>query len=379
MKIAYVAHTRYPTEKAHGLQVTRVCEAMTALSHTVTLVAPGVHNEVQEDFATYYNVQHPFVVTHLPTKDALLSPVIPGRFAMMFTMQSYRRALCSYFKNEQFDLLYARSPHILPALLHTGIPVVLELHTLPRSGHKKFVDQCKKCSRVVCLTAPMKDQLAKWGVPADHIIVEGDAVDITRFAALDARMFSLSTSKPIVGYIGSLTTMDHLEKGVDLLIRSAAMERNFFTFVVGGPDIMVQKYTELASSLGLTDSDIHFEGRVPAADVPAAIRKCDICVYPAPKSNHTFFTRDTSPLKLFEYLAAGVPIVCADIPPVRDVVDEQSVWFFEPGNAQSLAQAISRTLNNADESAQKTLLGKDIAAHHTWEKRMGRIIEALSL
>ncbi|MCA9370798.1 MAG: glycosyltransferase, partial [Candidatus Peregrinibacteria bacterium] len=197
MKIAYIAHTRFPTEKAHGHQVARVCEALTALGHDVTLIAPGVHNEVRESYTTYYHLTHVFPLKHLPTKDALLSPVIPGRFAMRCTMQSYGKELKQYLRENDFDLLYARSPLVLAPILASHMPVVLELHTLPRVRTQKFVKQCMHCKRIVCLTTPMKDELVSWGVNEEHILVEGDAVDLESFSKVDAGAFPLNTNKPV--------------------------------------------------------------------------------------------------------------------------------------------------------------------------------------
>lgn len=374
MKIAYIAHTRYPTEKAHGVQMTKVCEALVALGHDVTLLAPGVHNEIKTPYKKYYDVQQNFTAKHLPTKDALLSPLIPGRFAMAFTMKSYRSALGTYFNEHDFDLLYVRSPHVLEAALASRIPTVLELHTLPRVRKQKFISQCKQCRLVVCLTTPMKDALVAWGMPEDRVMVEGDAVDLERFTHVQPDVFTLKTEKPVVGYIGSLTTMDRIEKGVDLLIRAAAKEKNFFTFIVGGPEAAADRYRSLAKSLGLTEKDIRIEGPVSASKVPAAIAACDVCVYPAPKSNHPFFMRDTSPLKLFEYLASGKQIVCADILPVWDIVDEQTAHMVEPGSADALAQGIQQALAHPLDTKKAQKLVKK----HTWEKRMERIIKSLN-
>lgn len=373
MKIAYIAHTRYPTEKAHGHQVTRVCEAMSALGHEVTLVVPGVHNEVQENYKTYYNVQEKFTVAHLETKDALLSPMIPGRFAMRFTMQSYRSTLKAYFNEHHFDLLYVRSPLVLSTALASHMPTVLELHTLPRVRKQKFVSLCKQCRLVVCLTTPMKDELVSWGVPKDHVLVEGDAVDLSRFKHVNANTFTIKTDKPVVGYVGSLTTMDRIEKGVDLLIMAAAKQKDFFTFIVGGPESAAQRYRILAKSLGLTDKDIRIEGPVPSSKVPAAIAACDVCVYPAPKTRHPFFIRDTSPLKLFEYLASGKQIVCADILPIWDILDEQTAHIVKPGNVDALLEGIESALS----TPLNTKAGQNIIKNHTWQKRMERILKAL--
>ncbi len=378
MKIGYISHARYPSEKAYGVQMTRVCEAMAELGHEVTLVAPEVHNEVTESYDKYYDVKQQFAVEHLPTKDALLSWWVPGRFAMMVTLRSYQKSLRPYLAASAFDVLYVRSHHMLEAVLATNIPVVLELHTIPRRLGN-FVSQCNSCALVVCLTTLMKEELVQLGVSEDKVIVEADAVALEAYANIEPHDFSLPTDRPIVGYVGSLSTMN-IDKGAGLLLECAKdLQDNAFVFIVGGPENKAEEYRQYAKTLGLRDEDYRIEGPVPSRLVPAAISACDVCVYPAPMSDHSYFQRDTSPLKLFEYMASGVLIVCADIPPVRDIVDESSVWLFDPGDVDGLKEAASKALQNPKEAEAKAIKGKEIAAYHTWKKRMQRILTAISV
>ena len=386
MKVAYVTHTRFPTEKAHGHQVAHVASALSALGHKVTVVAPGVRNNIHQDHVKYYNLSQKFPIENLPTYDALQSPIIPGRFAMRVTMRSYRGSIKKYFADNTFDLLYARSPHVVASLISTGMPVALELHALPKRGRSRFVALCNKCTLVVCLTSAMQQELLSWGVKKKKTIVEGDAVDLSRFKNLPSvasakHHFHVPEGVPVIGYVGSLVTMDRLEKGVDLLLRAAAnlkkKKEHVFVFIVGGPELWTKKYRKLALSLGLTDHDFLIHGPVQSKLVSDAIKACDICVYPAPDSKHPYFVRDTSPLKLFEYLASGQPILCADIPPVRDIVTKDSVRFFHPGSVSSLIGGIREMVEHPKESKERAKNGAKIVKNHTWEKRMERIIQEL--
>ena len=126
---------------------------------------------------------------------------------------------------------------------------------------------------------------------------------------------------------------------------------------------------------GISPQDVRFEGRIDASAVPAAVAACDICVYPAPHTDHSYFMRDTSPLKLFEYLAAGRPVVCADLPPIRDVVDEGSAFFFRAGSSDDLAKVLAETLKNSADALARAHEGRDIVQKHSWQKRMERILE----
>ncbi|MBU0766745.1 glycosyltransferase [Patescibacteria group bacterium] len=382
MRITYIVHSRFPTEKAHGLQIAAVCRALSDIGHDITIVAPQTKNRIHDKVHDYYGL--PGSVKFVRTKnfDALEKWWIPGPLWMIVTMFFYKRALKKFLNNHQSDALYTRSPLLLSVLINSNIPVVLELHTIPRKFKTRFVELCNRCKRIVCLTTPMRDELVNLGVDSTKTIVEGDGVEFELYQDLPTcsgvrNEWRLPKDRPIVGYVGSLVTHDSIEKGVPELLRALKelKEKKIFGWIVGGPNDWKEAYKELVSELGLTDNDVRFEGRVEQFNVSSCIAACDICVYPAPSSDHPYFQRDTSPLKLLEYLAAGKPVVCADIPPVRDIVDESIVEFCEPGNAQSLAEGISKVLNrNNDERVQK---GKEKALYFDWKDRMKRVLYGL--
>jgi glycosyltransferase involved in cell wall biosynthesis len=385
VRIAYVNHSRFPTEKAHGFQTAQVCDALMNLGHEVALLNPSFKNHITERAKEFYGLSQDLHSISLEHFDAFQSKIIPGQLGFIASMPSYGKSVIKYLKNNPpFDLLYIRSPYLLGEMLKSGVPVVMELHTLPGLFRGKFVHGCNACAKVVCLTRAMKSTLVSWGVNAEKIVVEGDGVDLKRFerpaSASDAKKtWDLPSEKKIIGYVGSLATRETLEKGVRELIDAFAELNNQQTllWIVGGPKKWEEVYREYARVKGLSDRHIRFEGHVDAKNVPSAISACDVCVYPAPKTNHPYFLRDTSPLKLFEYLAAGKPVVCADLPTVRDVVDESSVKFFERGNADAMAQAIDNVFSHPEEAKKRAEKGKAIAQGHSWEKRMERILAAI--
>lgn len=361
---------------------------MKSLKHDVTLVAPDLHTSVRKEHTKYYHLEDDFALERLQTFDALHSKVIPGRFAFWFAMRSYRGALKHFFADHSFDVLYARSPAVLPTLLATGMPVVLELHTIPKLKQARFAALCNRCALVVCLTSPMRDALVKLGVEKSRMIVEGDAVNLHRFTKLPSsqksrHMFHIPDGVPVIGYAGSLVTFDKLEKGVDLLVQAfialKKAKEPFHGFVVGGPEQWLQHYRLVGLNNGLTDDDVTYIHTVERKDVPEVLSACDVLVYPAPESKHPYFQRDTSPLKLFEYLASKRPIVCADIPPLKDLVSKETVRLFHPGSVTSLLGGIQDVLKNKKESAERVKAGFALAQEHTWKKRMERILSAVQV
>lgn len=388
VRITYVTHTRFPTEKAHGFQVASVCQALRRLGHAVTLLTPTVGNAIQEDPLTYYGIpaSSAFSVIQLPNFDALSSRWVPGKLAFLVAMLSFRRSLAQFLPHHHTDLFYARSPQVLTPLLATGIPVCLELHTLPRTPQRQFLACCRRCARVICLTQAMRDALISWGLDPYHTLVEGDAVDIARFAVLPRKeeakvRWLLPCDRPVVGYVGSLVTGESLEKGVREFLKALALfraqGRAVFGWIIGGPNAWREKYMHVARACGLTEDDVRLEGIIPFSAVPSALSACDLLVYPAPASTHPYFLRDTSPLKLFEYMAAARPIVCADLPPLRDVVDDSLVRFCMPGNTEELAEGVAWMLDHPEEGERMVERTQVRVRQHSWEARMERILHCL--
>lgn len=361
----------------------QVCSALDSLEHEVTLIAPGIWTPPVEDPFAYYGVPRSFAIERLPVFDALQAWYVPGKLAFRLTMRSYAQALAERLRERSPDLLYVRSPTLLRPLLRSGIPIILEVHTLPRFGRRVFAALCNRCRLVACLTSPQREALIALGVDPKRLIVEPDGVDVRRFAhvpsASEAKtLFRLPVDRPVIAYVGSLTTQDTIEKGIAEFIASIGelQKRGIRVqgWIVGGPEPKRRHYQEKTRQSGIGSDVLQFEGGIAPTSVPIALAACDVLVYPAPASMHPYFQRDTSPLKLYEYLAARRPVVCADLPPLHDMVSEREVFFCPPGNGTSMADAIGAILRNPGEAEKRVQAGFVKVQEHSWKKRMARIL-----
>lgn len=384
MRITYVTHTRFPTEKAHGYQIAQVCAALATIGHKVTLLHPTVKNAIQKSPAEYYGIASSFSTVKIRHFDALNARFLPGFLGFEIGIRwRFSRALRKFLRSHRTDLFYVRSHVLLASLLKTKTPVILELHTLPRRGRRRFVRLANRTQKIVCLTSPMRDRLTAMGVTASHIMVEPDGVDLERFNKLpdlkEARknQIDLPRSAEVIGYAGAFTAMNTLDKGVGLLLgalkRMKAHPKSMLV-LAGGSSSDVARVRSQAKALRVDDRVI-FRGHMRSKDIPMLLAACDVLVYPAPASTHSYFQRDTSPLKLLEYLAAGRPIVCADLPPLKDIVDDSVVSFATPGEEASFAHWISWILGHPKEAAKKAAEGKKRVQRFSWEKRMERILK----
>jgi glycosyltransferase involved in cell wall biosynthesis len=114
-------------------------------------------------------------------------------------------------------------------------------------------------------------------------------------------------------------------------------------------------------------------GAVPHEQVPRLLGEADIGLAPYSPDAPGYF----SPLKLFEYLAAGLAIVAADIPGVRDVTGSEAAVLIPPGDAAALAREVATLARDRGARERLGSAARALAAEHTWQRRGQRIVEAV--
>jgi glycosyltransferase involved in cell wall biosynthesis len=82
----------------------------------------------------------------------------------------------------------------------------------------------------------------------------------------------------------------------------------------------------------------------------------------------------TSPMKLFEYMASGRPIVATDVPAIREVLPEDAGYYARPDDAADLSHAIMTALNDPSSGA-RAARARALVSEYTWEKRAARLLE----
>jgi glycosyltransferase involved in cell wall biosynthesis len=179
---------------------------------------------------------------------------------------------------------------------------------------------------------------------------------------------------PVVAYSGHL----YAWKGVDILLDAIARLPGVRGLVIGGherePDLA--RVRALADALGIADR-VQFTGLVPPSQVAGLLRAADVLVLPNPAS--AISTRFTSPLKLFEYMAAGRPIVATDLPALREVLrDGQTAVLVTPGDASALAAGIERVVTDARLAERLATAARAAVDDYTWDRRAERLERLLA-
>ena len=386
MKLLYFADIRFPLERANGIQTMETCHALAGRGHHVTLV-------VRPDTAA--PPRDPFTFYGLPRSANLTIETAPVAGPPMARRAGYLSfAIGRALGGARADAIYTRDLGLAATLLRIpgGLraPLVYESH-----GYAPEVSEALP-QLVVTASKPGAAKLARLRVREERVwrraegyvtITEGLAGQLrTRFGDRDRLSVIpdgtrasgsppdvlLPRADPVVGYAGHLYPW----KGVDILLESLARLPQARGLIVGGhdqePDL--QRVKDTADRLGIA-SRVTFTGQVAPSEVSRLLQQADVLALPNPASAiSTFYT---SPLKLFEYMAAGKPIVASDLPAIREVLrHEVDALLVPPGDPAALASAVERLASDPSLGAALARAASAAVRDYSWERRAERI-EAL--
>lgn len=388
MKLCYLANVRLPTGKAYGLQIFQNCEAFGRNGAVVALYVPRTVNTPRmrrvDDPWAHYGVARQFSLHRVPCLD--LHPSFKrraGPLASRVQSLAYHLVLLPLMLITRADVYYTRDPLTLLALglvkpRHT---LAYEVHLLATRALGRWVQRAcaRRAGTVIAVTARLAERMRELG--ASRVIVARDGYRADRFAELPERAaarkaLDLPLEAFIVGYVGHLRTMQ-MSKGVDTLVDAAGRaDRPVTLCVVGSPARMIEALRERWLARHLPPERFIAPGEVAPSAVPHYIAAFDVCAMPMPWTEH--FAYYASPLKLFEYMAAGGTIVCTDLPSTVEVVrGGETALLVPPSDVDALADALRRLY---DDPLLRDRLGrsaKSAALDYTWDVRAREVLRAL--
>ncbi len=186
---------------------------------------------------------------------------------------------------------------------------------------------------------------------------------------------SLPKDKILIGYVGMLKTMG-MEKGIDVAIESLkylpGAARSASLVLVGGRDEDIAFYKKYAARLNL-ENRVLFIGRVRHELIPVYLKAFDILIAPFPENEHYKFYM--SPLKIFEYMASGRPIVASNLPALREVLNEESAVLVKAGDERALASSVEYILQNNEVSGRLAKKAYSDVEKYTWDGRARKITD----
>lgn len=376
MKIAYITNARMPTEKAHGLQIMQMCQAFARNSHDVTLIVPDRKNAIDQDLWTYYGITPSFRIVKVPALDLIRYDRWLGHWAfrllaLLFALRC-RRAV------EELgpDLIYSRDP-FSSVLMPGWIPLAFEAHTLPKSQLWFHRWLWRTSRRVVVMTDGLKRRLVELGTDAGKLVVAHDAVDLDRFRVSATRAdvrskLGLPQDGFLAVYAGHLYSYTGID---DMLDAAKRLTLGVRLAVVGGRDEDIARVRARVADEKI--GNVVIVGRVPHTDVPKWLRAADVAVM-AYRDDGRHVAHFASPLKLFEYLAAGRAIVTTDLPSIREVLHDGDAVYIRPGDGAALADALNALAKDPTRIAALETKSNALAPRYTWKSRAETVIADLA-
>ena len=385
MRITYFADVRFPLERANGIQTMETCYALAGRGHSVDLIVrPDTHTPARDPF-TYYGLSPDpaLVVERAP----VAGPATARRFGYIAF------AIGRSIGKTRADVLVTRDLGVASVLLRlprsSRPPLVYESHgyapdvaaALPGLVATASTPSPQKLRRLgsrearvwqqadgyVTITAALLGELEGRFGSRPRTAVIPDGVRIAR--PEDATPKSTAGGTGVVAYAGHL----YVWKGVDVLLEALTRLPEARGLIIGGhpaePDLARTKAT--ATRLGIAER-VTFTGLVEPARVPELLTQADVLVLPNPAS--AISTRYTSPLKLFEYMAAGRPIVSSALPSIQEVLrDDVNALLVAPGDAVALASAVDRLLKDRGLAARLARAALDEVPNYSWQRRAERL------
>jgi glycosyltransferase involved in cell wall biosynthesis len=213
----------------------------------------------------------------------------------------------------------------------------------------------------------------------DDVIIAPNGVDLERFTALPsspeaARQTLNLPSLPTVMCTGHL----YAGRGADLFLALAkAIPQAHFIWVGGRPADIVT-WQQRAESQNI--SNLTFTGFIPNQDLPLYQSAADILLMPYSRSiMGSSGTADSasvaSPMKMFEYMAAWRAIVTADLPVIREVLNEKNAVFCEPDQLENWRLEIERLLTDESRRVALRNQAKEDVRSFTWLARAEKILD----
>ncbi|MDL1912303.1 glycosyltransferase family 4 protein [Chloroflexi bacterium CFX6] len=369
MRIVAIAGSQIPSDTANSIQVMKACSALVGLGHDLILLVPDFDLRPSTfDFRQHYGLQADFPIEWIAS---------PSR--RLFTFQSIQRA-----RAHNPDVLYTWFPQSAVFGLLYKIPTVYEIHLQPTGAlgpawHRAFA-ALRGRKRLASITRALVDVLErdhKIRFEPDEVVIAPNGVDLERFASLPDPVTARQTlnlpQAPTVMCTGHL----YAGRGADLFL-ALAKEIPHARFVwVGGRPEDVNSWKQRAKEHDIRNTI--FTGFIPNQDLPLYQSAADILLMPYSRSiMGSSGTADSasvaSPMKMFEYMAAGRAIVTSDLPVIREVLNERNAVFCKPDDLENWRIEIEELLADEPRRIELGRQARRDVEGYTWLARAGRIL-----
>lgn len=373
MKIACSATSQVPSSTANSIQLMKACQALAQNGHQVCLWVPGSQSTAWEQLAGHYGLNTAFEVRWLPSRPRL------KRYD--FTLHALREA-----RAWGADVIYTWMLQMAVLGLWRGLPVVLELHDRPTGllGPRLFRAYLRSpgTKRLLTITHALQHALEKdyqTQFALHQVVIGPNGADLERYLNLpDApaarRQLGLPEMLTAV-YSGHF----YAGRGMDLLLNLAQrLPQVMFLWVGGRPEVVEEWRLRLAQA-GV--NNVRLTGFVENRILPLYQSAGDVLLMPYETSiagsSGGNSVEICSPMKMFEYMAAGRAILTSDLPVLHEVLNENSAVFCPPQDVAAWQAALAALLADGERRQRLGMQARADVQAYTWRERAARVMDGL--
>jgi glycosyltransferase involved in cell wall biosynthesis len=389
--------------KGASVHVRSLVSAFAAAGHAVVLATPLLNKSPWETPASI-----DASVMHVPASEAIVAAVeevrsynealeatntVPSELRRILYDQHLKAKLLRRFQHAPPDFIYERAALFgttgvtlaralnVPVIVELNAPLGIEQSTYRGSYLPALAAQAERCTLlgadvVVTVSSPLREYVIGLGVPAERILVMPNGVNPEVFSpqcpsAAVRERWGLGPG-PVIGFVGGLRPW-HGVRALPALLHRLAARHAGVQMLIAGDGPLRDELTTAFRQNGTSDR-VCFTGPVSHEEVADLIRLFDVALAPYDETSHLFYF---SPLKLFEYMGCGVPVVAAAIGQIPDVVhDQENGLLYAPGDLDGLSTACDRLLGDA---ALRTRLGRAavqlVHGRFTWAHNAARVVD----
>jgi glycosyltransferase involved in cell wall biosynthesis len=334
---------RIQSRDGQSVHLEEMVAALRAAGHEVLVVGPGLYR--QAEFGGESRLVA-LIRAHLPASVGALAEIAYNVPAWWRLRQAARR-FRPHLIYERYNLFYLAGTWLshssrVPLFLEVNAPLAAERARfgglgLPGLAARLEAYVWRSADKVLAVTGVLKRMVEQAGVPANRIEIVPNGIDPAEFAAAPRR--AQHGGRVVLGFVGFVRDWH----GLDGVIAAMATARDAapMDLVVVGDGPARAALERQAAASGLADR-VRFTGLQGREEIPALVAGFDIALQPR-------VVDYASPLKIFEYMAAGRAIVAPDQENIREILsDGETALLFDPSRPEAMWQAILRLAGDAD-------------------------------
>ena len=362
MRIAYVClDPGIPVfgTKGASVHIQEVVREYRRRGHDVTVYATRRGSDVPDDLAELRVVDVPITTRDEEERER--------------AQQAASASVSDMVRAGGYDLVYERYSLFSTVIAECGVPGILEVNAPlidEQRTHRVLVDeqaadaalreQVQAALATICVSDPVRDWVIA-RTEGTRVFTVPNGVNVHRITPQPE-----SPGAPVVTFVGTLKPWH----GVDVLLRAHAQAHKDWQLRIIGDGPMRAELDDLARSLGI---DVDFRGAVAPDAIPQHMAGTAIGVAPYPAMD-TDSDQYFSPLKVYEYMAAGLPVVASRVGQLPEIMGE-SAYLVPPSDPEALAAALDALVANPVERAR---VGSDnrrqAEREHSWTGTVDHIL-----